>query len=39
MYGPVNKKTDMERMAEWKVDGIFTNYPDKAKELKTKNKL
>lgn len=35
----VNKKTDMERMAEWKVDGIFTNYPDKAKELKTKNKL
>lgn len=29
----VNKKKEMKQMAEWGVDGIFTNYPDKANEL------
>ena len=31
----VNKKKHMKQMAEWEVDGIFTNYPDKAKKLKS----
>ncbi|NCB91112.1 MAG: glycerophosphodiester phosphodiesterase [Clostridia bacterium] len=30
----VNKKKDMKQMDKWKVDGVFTNYPDKAKKLK-----
>lgn len=30
----VNKKKEMKQMAKWKVDGIFTNYPNKAKKLK-----
>ena len=31
----VNKKKHMKKMYEWEVDGIFTNYPDKAKKLKS----
>ena len=27
----VNRRRDMERLAEWGVDGIITNYPDRAK--------
>lgn len=30
----VNKKKQMKKLAKWKVDGIFTNYPNKAKKLK-----
>lgn len=30
----VNRKKEMKKMAKWKVDGIFTNYPNKAKKLK-----
>lgn len=30
----VNKEKQMEQMAAWGVDGIFTNYPDKAKNLR-----
>lgn len=30
----VNKEKHMKLLADWKVDGIFTNYPDKAKKLK-----
>ncbi len=26
----INKSSDMERMKAWEVDGIFTNYPDRA---------
>lgn len=35
----VNKKKHMKRMAEWEVDGIFTNYPNKAKKLKEKEMI
>lgn len=35
----VNKKKHMKRMAEWEVDGIFTNYPNKAKKLKEKGMI
>ncbi|MBS6194580.1 MAG: glycerophosphodiester phosphodiesterase [Clostridiales bacterium] len=35
----VNRKKRMKQMAEWKVDGIFTNYPDIAQELKKKGKI
>lgn len=30
----VNKKQKMKELAEWNVDGIFTNYPDKAMKLR-----
>lgn len=30
----INKKKEMKQMAKWKVDGIFTNYPNKARKLK-----
>lgn len=30
----VNKKKHMKKLAKWKVDGIFTNYPNKAKKLR-----
>ena len=29
----VNKKDLMKQLNSWKVDGIFTNFPDRAKEL------
>lgn len=29
----VNKKELMEQLNNWNVDGIFTNFPDRAKEL------
>lgn len=29
----VNEKEDMERLVEWGVDGIITDYPNRAKEL------
>lgn len=29
----VNKKKTMKKMKKWGVDGIFTNYPDRAREL------
>ena len=35
----VNKKKHMKQMAEWEVDGIFTNYPNKAKKLKEKGMI
>jgi glycerophosphoryl diester phosphodiesterase len=30
----VNKKKDIKQMDKWKVDGIFTNYPDRANKLR-----
>lgn len=35
----VNRKKEMKQMAKWKVDGIFTNYPNKAKKLKKEGVL
>ena len=35
----VNKKKHMRRMAEWKVDGIITNFPNKAMKLRNKEKI
>ena len=29
----VNELPDLKRMLDWKVDGVFTNYPDRAKEV------
>ena len=29
----VNKKELMKQLNNWNVDGIFTNFPDRAKEL------
>ena len=34
----VNKKELMEQLNNWNVDGIFTNFPDRAKELGLENK-
>lgn len=34
----VNKKKRMKQMIEWNVDGIFTNYPDKAMKLRKNEK-
>ena len=35
----VNKKKHMRRMAEWGVDGIITNFPNKAMKLRNKEKI
>lgn len=35
----VNKKKHMRQMAEWKVDGIITNFPNKAMKLRNKGKI
>lgn len=35
----VNKKKHMKQLAQWKVDGIFTNYPDKARKLRENGSL
>ncbi|NNF21323.1 MAG: glycerophosphodiester phosphodiesterase, partial [Saprospiraceae bacterium] len=29
----INKKEDMQRLVDWGVDGIITDYPDRAKSL------
>lgn len=34
----VNKKELMKQLNNWNVDGIFTNFPDRAKELGIENK-
>lgn len=34
----VNKKKEMQKMLQWKVDGIFTNYPDIANDMKKEEK-
>ena len=33
MCGLSNKKELMKQLNNWNVDGIFTNFPDRAKEL------